>query len=77
MKNYLKVEGSQTLVRDTSTQAILNTDKKTINQASIKTKDGVTIKIYVSSLVNNPEIKQDQFIWNTANYTDVDLIDNR
>lgn len=33
MKNYLKVEGSQTLVRDTSTQAILNTDKKTINQA--------------------------------------------
>jgi len=33
MKNYLRVEGSQTLVRDTSTQAILNTDKKTINQA--------------------------------------------
>ena len=33
MKNYLKVEGSQTLVRDTNTQAILNTDKKTINQA--------------------------------------------
>jgi outer membrane lipoprotein-sorting protein len=55
----------------------VNESKKTINQASIKTKDGVTIKIYVSSLVNNPEIKQDQFIWNTANYTDVDLIDNR
>lgn len=33
MKKYLKVEGSQTLVRDTNSNAILNTDTATINAA--------------------------------------------
>ena len=55
----------------------VNESKKTINKASIKTKDGVTIKIYVDSLVSNPDIKSDQFIWNTNQYSDVDIIDNR
>ena len=32
-KQYLKVEGSQTLVRDMNTGAILNTDKSTLNKA--------------------------------------------
>ena len=55
----------------------VNESKKTINKASIKTKDGVTIKIYVYSLESNPDIKSDQFIWNTNQYSDVDIIDNR
>ena len=55
----------------------VNESKKIINKASIKTKDGVTIKIYINSLVSNPEIKNDQFIWNTNQYSDVDIIDNR
>ena len=55
----------------------VNESKKTINQASIKTKDGVTIKIYVNSLINNPEIKSDQFIWISNKSSDVDVIDNR
>ena len=55
----------------------VNESKKTINQASIKTKDGVTIKIYVNSLINNPEIKSDQFIWIANKSSDVDVIDNR
>ena len=50
---------------------------KIIDQASIKTKDGVTIKINVNSLINNPEIKNDQFNWNVDKYSDVDVIDNR
>ena len=32
-KKYLKVEGSQTLVRDMNSGAILNTDKSTLNKA--------------------------------------------
>ena len=55
----------------------VNESKKTIDQASIKTKDGVTIKINVNSLINNPEIKNDQFNWNVDKYSDVDVIDNR
>ena len=55
----------------------VNESKKTISKASIKTKDGVTIKIYVDSLINNPVIKSDQFNWNAIKYSDVDVIDNR
>lgn len=33
MRKFLKVEGSQTLVRDTSSNAILNTDTATIAAA--------------------------------------------
>ena len=55
----------------------VNETKKTINQASIKTKDGVTIKIYVNSLINILEIKSDQFIWIANKNFEVDVIDNR
>ena len=55
----------------------VNESKKIIDQASIKTKDGMTIKIYVNSLINNPEIKNGQFNWNVDKYSDVDVIDNR
>ena len=55
----------------------VNESKKIIDRASIKTKDGMTIRIYVDSLVNNPEIQSEQFIWNTNQYSDVDIIDNR
>jgi hypothetical protein len=33
MRKYIKVEGSQTLVRDINSNAILNTDTATINAA--------------------------------------------
>ena len=55
----------------------VNESKKNINKASIKTKDGVTIIIYVNSLIRNPDIKSNQFIWNPNKYSDVDIIDNR
>ena len=55
----------------------VNESKSTISQASIKTKDGVTIVMKVKSFISNPEIKSDQFKWNAEKHINVDLIDNR
>jgi outer membrane lipoprotein-sorting protein len=55
----------------------VNETKKTIKEASIKSKDGVTIIMNISSLTANPPLKTGQFTWNSNEYIDVDEIDNR
>ena len=55
----------------------VNETKKTIKEASIKSKDGVTINMNISSLIANPPLKTSQFTWNSNEYIDVDEIDNR
>ena len=55
----------------------INETKKTIKEASIKSKDGVTINMNISSLIANPPLKPSQFTWNSNEYIDVDEIDNR
>ena len=55
----------------------VNETKKTIKEVSIKTKDGVTIKININSLAANSKILPNQFLWQKSKYVDVDEIDNR
>ncbi|MAJ05483.1 MAG: hypothetical protein CL827_01315 [Crocinitomicaceae bacterium] len=55
----------------------VNETKKTIKEASIKSKDGVTIIMNISSLTANPPLTTGQFTWNSNEYIDVDEIDNR
>ena len=55
----------------------VNETKKTIKEASIKSKDGVTINMSISSLTANPPLTTSQFTWNSNDYIDVDEIDNR
>jgi len=55
----------------------VNETLNTIVQASIKTKDGVTIKTTVNSMIGNPKMNANQFIWEINNYPNVDEIDNR
>lgn len=55
----------------------VNETKKTIKEASIKSKDGVTINMNISSLTANPPLTTSQFTWNSNDYIDVDEIDNR
>ncbi|MAW84283.1 MAG: hypothetical protein CL832_07775 [Crocinitomicaceae bacterium] len=55
----------------------VNETKKTIKEASIKSKDGVTIIMNISSLTANPPLIKGQFTWNSNEYIDVDEIDNR
>ena len=55
----------------------VNETKKTIKEASIKSKDGVTINMNISSLTANPPLTTSQFSWNSNDYIDVDEIDNR
>ena len=55
----------------------INETKKTIKEASIKSKDGVTINMNISSLTANPPLTTSQFTWNSNDYIDVDEIDNR
>lgn len=55
----------------------VNETKKTIKEVSIKTKDGVTIKININSLTANSKILPNQFLWQKSKYVGVDEIDNR
>ena len=55
----------------------VNETNKTIKEASMKSKDGVTINMKIFSLIANPKIKSSQFTWNSSEYIDVDEIDNR
>jgi outer membrane lipoprotein-sorting protein len=55
----------------------VNETLNTIVQASIKTKDGVTIKTTVNSIIENPKMNANQFTWEINNYPNVDEIDNR
>ncbi len=55
----------------------INENKSTIQQAIIKSKDGVTIKFKIIELISNPILAENSFIWNTNNHPNVDEIDNR
>jgi outer membrane lipoprotein-sorting protein len=55
----------------------VNENQATIEQATIKSKDGVTIKFKILELVANPKLDSDTFYWNKDNYPNIDEIDNR
>lgn len=50
---------------------------KLITEASVKTKDGVTINTTISKLTSNPKINIKQFFWDASSHPNTDEIDNR
>ena len=55
----------------------INENQSTIQQAIIKSKDGVTIKFKIIELIANPILAENTFIWEKNNHPNVDEIDNR
>ena len=55
----------------------VNESLKSISEASVKTKDGVTIKTTISNLSSNPKINPKQFTWDADSHPNSDEIDNR
>jgi outer membrane lipoprotein-sorting protein len=55
----------------------VNESLKLITEASVKTKDGVTIKTTISKLTSNPKINTNQFSWDAKSHSNSDEIDNR
>ena len=55
----------------------INENQSTIQQAIIKSKDGVTIKFKIIELIANPILAENTFIWDKNNHPNVDEIDNR
>ena len=55
----------------------VNESLKSISEASVKTKDGVTIKTTISNLSSNPKININQFSWDADSHPNSDEIDNR
>ena len=55
----------------------VNESLKLITEASVKTKDGVTIKTTISKLTSNPKINSKQFSWDAESHPNSDEIDNR
>jgi outer membrane lipoprotein-sorting protein len=55
----------------------INGSLKLITEASVKTKDGVTIKTTISKLTRNPKINNKQFSWDSESHLNSDQIDNR
>ena len=55
----------------------VNEEKKRINSAVIKTKDGVTLLFKIQNLSPNNEIDESQFKWNANLFPGVEEIDNR
>ena len=55
----------------------VNESLKLITEASVKTKDGVTIKTIISKLTSNPKINTNQFSWDADSHPNSDEIDNR
>ena len=55
----------------------VNESLKLITEASVKTKDGVTIKTSISKLTSNPKINTNQFSWDADSHPNSDEIDNR
>jgi outer membrane lipoprotein-sorting protein len=55
----------------------INESLKLITEASVKTKDGVTIKTTISKLTSNPKININQFSWDADSHPNIDEIDNR
>ena len=48
-----------------------------IKQSTVKTKDGVSIKLTITNLEGNPVISENTFLWAESKYPNVDVIDNR
>ena len=48
-----------------------------IKQSTVKTKDGVSIKLTLTNLEGNPVISENTFFWAESEYPNVDVIDNR
>ena len=55
----------------------INESLKLISEASVKTKDGVTIKTTITELTSNPKINVKQFSWDENSHPNTDEIDNR
>lgn len=55
----------------------VNETTSTIKKATIKSKDGITIKFNILSFTPNPELINNTFIWDNNKYPNVDEIDNR
>jgi outer membrane lipoprotein-sorting protein len=55
----------------------INETHSSIQQAIIKSKDGVTIKFKILKLTSNPVLEKGLFIWDSNKHPDVDEIDNR
>ena len=55
----------------------INESLKLISEASVKTKDGVTIKTTITELTSNPKINVKQFYWDENSHPNTDEIDNR
>ena len=55
----------------------VNESLKLITEASVKTKDGVTIKTTISKLTSNTKININQFSWDADSHPNSDEIDNR
>tara|TARA_B110001452_G_scaffold13019_1_gene10769 strand:- start:219 stop:875 length:657 start_codon:yes stop_codon:yes gene_type:complete len=55
----------------------INESLKLISEASVKTKDGVTIKTTITELISNPKINVKQFSWDENSHPNTDEIDNR
>ena len=55
----------------------VNESLKLITEASVKTKDGVTIKTTINKLTSNPKINTKQFSWDADSHPNSDEIDNR
>ncbi|MEC8617539.1 MAG: outer membrane lipoprotein carrier protein LolA [Bacteroidota bacterium] len=49
----------------------------TIKQSTVKTKDGVNIKITITNLTGNPVISKNTFYWVESENPNIDVIDNR
>ena len=49
----------------------------TIKQSTVKTKDGVNIKITITNLTGNPAISKNTFYWAESENPNIDVIDNR
>ena len=55
----------------------IDENSNTIKQSTVKTKDGVSIKLNITDLKGNPVISINTFTWAESKYPTIDIIDNR
>ena len=55
----------------------IDENSNTIKQSTVKTKDGVSIKLNITDLKGNPVISINTFTWAKSRYPTIDIIDNR
>ena len=55
----------------------IDENSNTIKQSTVKTKDGVSIKLNIADLKGNPVISINTFTWAESKYPNIDIIDNR